>query len=287
MNGLFRRGGVWWARLAVPQRLRAAAGRREFAQSTRTYHFEVAKLVASGMLAAWRRQLFSLESQAVDDHDLLKLIDGSPLLAGDGFLSLDEAATVSGLPMSALLRSVQARTLKLYYTVNRRNAAGYCISKYDLEPVDAELGVDTGFDSPDLHSARFQEAARRVDCNGATLALVDSSLCAVALLGGDDSVDQITLQAPAPQDQTNGSFPMKKSALFESTSCRCRGGNWSRCAGDLSARCLPSVSKLCGGQLRLNAKLRWRRPSRLRRAANGHRGSSRLASQRIAKTRTD
>jgi hypothetical protein len=34
MDGLFRRGGIWSARLVVPPRLRGRAGRREFIQST-------------------------------------------------------------------------------------------------------------------------------------------------------------------------------------------------------------------------------------------------------------
>ena len=35
MDGLFRRGGMWWARLVVPARLRDLAGRREFVQCWR------------------------------------------------------------------------------------------------------------------------------------------------------------------------------------------------------------------------------------------------------------
>ena len=97
VNGLFRRGGVWWARLAIPLRLRAAAGRCEFVQSTRTHHFEVAKVVASGMLAAWRQRLFYLESQGVDDRGILKLVDGSPALIDSGFFPLEEAASATGL----------------------------------------------------------------------------------------------------------------------------------------------------------------------------------------------
>lgn len=52
----------WWARLAVPQRLREATGRREFIQSCRTHELHIAKLVASILVACWRRQLLALES---------------------------------------------------------------------------------------------------------------------------------------------------------------------------------------------------------------------------------
>ena len=50
MDGLFRRGGIWWARLVVPPRLRGRAGRREFIQSTGTHEHIVGKLVAANQL---------------------------------------------------------------------------------------------------------------------------------------------------------------------------------------------------------------------------------------------
>ncbi|WP_422189969.1 DUF6538 domain-containing protein [Aquabacterium sp.] len=55
MDGFFQRGSVWWARLAVPARLRGTAGRREFVQSTRTSDKSVARVIASALLANWRR----------------------------------------------------------------------------------------------------------------------------------------------------------------------------------------------------------------------------------------
>lgn len=73
MDGLFRRGGVWWARLVVPARLRQAAGRREYTRSTRVHDKAVAKLVAgvllAGWLAGWRRQLLTLDNSLVDDEN--------------------------------------------------------------------------------------------------------------------------------------------------------------------------------------------------------------------------
>ncbi len=60
-----RRGGVWWARLAVPARLREAAGRREFIQSCRTSELHIAKLVCSVLVSKWRRLLLALESASM------------------------------------------------------------------------------------------------------------------------------------------------------------------------------------------------------------------------------
>ena len=71
MNGLFRRGGVWWARLAVPPRLRVAAGRREFVMSTGTRELALGKVVAATLIAGWRKHLHSLDGKPVDDKSLL------------------------------------------------------------------------------------------------------------------------------------------------------------------------------------------------------------------------
>ncbi|WP_432280023.1 DUF6538 domain-containing protein [Polaromonas hydrogenivorans] len=47
---------MWWTRLVVPKRLREAAGRREFMQSTRTHELAIARL----------RQLVCNDISAVD-----------------------------------------------------------------------------------------------------------------------------------------------------------------------------------------------------------------------------
>ncbi len=75
MDGFYRRGDVWWARLAVPARLRQAAGRREFVQSCRTTDKHAGRVVAAALLARWRRQLFELEGGQVD---IEKLVGGGP-----------------------------------------------------------------------------------------------------------------------------------------------------------------------------------------------------------------
>lgn len=57
---LARRGGVWWARLVVPERLRPAVGRREFVQSCRTADLHMAKTVAAMLISDWRQSLMQV-----------------------------------------------------------------------------------------------------------------------------------------------------------------------------------------------------------------------------------
>ena len=110
---LARRGGVWWARLVVPERLRKLAGRREFIQSCRTHELHVAKMVAAVLVATWRRQLLTLSSASMNSH-VLKLVEKDPALSIGGYLSLDEAAASIGVERNRILRMAADHRLKLY-----------------------------------------------------------------------------------------------------------------------------------------------------------------------------
>lgn len=111
-NHLFRRGGTWWVRLVVPARLRTAACRREFIQSSRTHELAIAKLVAAVLLAGWRQQLLKLDSHKMP-ADVLKLIGGSPILSGGGWVPLAEAVRLSGISLDQFFRAAAADTLQL------------------------------------------------------------------------------------------------------------------------------------------------------------------------------
>ncbi len=110
---LARRGGVWWARLVVPARLREATGRREFIQSCKTHELHIAKLVAAVLVAVWRRQLLELESVAMNP-DVLKLINKAPALTVGGYMSIVEAAASIGVERNWLLRIASTYSLKLH-----------------------------------------------------------------------------------------------------------------------------------------------------------------------------
>ena len=100
---LVRRGSIWWARLVVPQRLRAAAGRREFIQSCRTHELVIAKLVTAALLSNWRKQIIQLERRHMS-IDVLRLVDGSPILTSEGWVPLSTASDMSGISQKQLLR---------------------------------------------------------------------------------------------------------------------------------------------------------------------------------------
>lgn len=88
----------------MSERLRAAAGRREFIQSCKTHELHIAKLVATILVANWRRQLLTLQSVAMP-IDVLKIVESAPALSAGGFLHLGGAAALAGI-------SVPGRTLR-------------------------------------------------------------------------------------------------------------------------------------------------------------------------------
>lgn len=196
MDGLFRRGGMWWARLVVPARLRGQAGRREFVQSTGTHEPAVGKLVASVLLAGWRRQLFELERGRLDSEKLLRMVEGSPELSGSGYVSVERVAALLGVEQHMLLRSVASGTLSLHCQLGAPGA-GHVMPFDVLDPVDPLQGRSAGLvipsagALPEPHEPR--SFARQV------LRVPDSAEIATAALAEpDDVVSLVVLLAPSP-----------------------------------------------------------------------------------------
>lgn len=104
---MYRRpSGVYVVRLAVPQRLRQQVGRRELHVSTGLRDWPIAKIAAARILIELRQRLMTL--------DIESLAVPSPLLGGDGLLSIPDAAKAIGLPESALLCELLNERAELY-----------------------------------------------------------------------------------------------------------------------------------------------------------------------------
>lgn len=188
---LFRRGGLWWARLVVPARLRDAAGRREFIQSCRTHEVSIAKMVASVLVADWRQRLLRLESVPMT-IDVLKLIEGSPVLAGDGWVPMPVAVDLTGIGREFLLSAAAEGNLPLFCRLSR--VRGYQVAMADLEPDDPMAGRDGGvvIPSPESMPSTALESTQT-----GVLPLSDSDLVASSIIAGClSSVDLVALDLP-------------------------------------------------------------------------------------------
>ena len=145
MQNLERRpSGIYVARLTVPVRLRAVVGATVFVASTGSRNLHVAKLVASELIAGWRRYLFELDrlsllGSAMTQESILKIADGHPLLLAGGHLPLHHAAAAIGLTAHDLLRQAAEGRLGLYCRL--QGEVGYQTPFWTFEPDDPELGT--------------------------------------------------------------------------------------------------------------------------------------------------
>lgn len=196
MNGLFRRGGMWWARLVVPERMRAQAGRREFVQSTGTHEHSVGKMVAAVLLAGWRKQLFEWERGKLKSEKLLQLVEGGPVLSAGGYVTLKDAAELTGLGCLILLRAVTTNRLDLYCQLDA-TVVGHVLPLHSLDPIDPLQGYSGGVIVPDAahmpndaHAAQFTRQPLRVSGS--------KDVAIEVLAGGLEAVDLVLLDAPSP-----------------------------------------------------------------------------------------
>lgn len=145
MQNLERRpSGIYVARLTIPNRLRTVVGATVFVASTGTRSLEVAKLLASELIAGWRRHLFELErlslkGSSMTQESIIKITDGHPLLLAGGHVPIAQAAAAIGLDSQTLLRQAAEGRLALYCRL--QGESGYQAPFWSFEPDDPELGT--------------------------------------------------------------------------------------------------------------------------------------------------
>ena len=99
---LYRRpSGVYAVRISGPGRLRIHFGRREIHVSTCAADLLSAKAAAFAILTAWQQRVVELRNM-----DILKIAEGSPLLAGSGYVRLQDTEHDFSLSRSMLLNEV-------------------------------------------------------------------------------------------------------------------------------------------------------------------------------------
>jgi hypothetical protein len=135
---LARRGGIWWTRLVVPERLRPVVGRREFIQSCRTADIRIAKTVAAMLIAEWRQSLLRVELAGMDSQ-ALKLLKPAPSLALGGTITLAEAQA-NGVDASQILKIAATGKLKLYCRLH--GVAGHLLNPHLLDDDPLTGGKD-------------------------------------------------------------------------------------------------------------------------------------------------
>lgn len=96
---LYRRSsGIYVVRICVPRRLQAIVGRGEVHVSTGVRDPATAKVAAFRLLSQWQQRFLEL-----DEMDVLKVVEGSPLLVGDGVIRFADLVQALGMEPKTLL----------------------------------------------------------------------------------------------------------------------------------------------------------------------------------------
>ncbi len=118
-----RASGVYFVRLYVPARLKAAVGKGEIHRTTGCRDFRLAKIVAAELAAHWHRSI-----QALERMDITKVKAGSIKLLGDGLVLLGEAAAELGTTQLALASQLAIKNVNFF--VDAQNWPGWAVDDF-------------------------------------------------------------------------------------------------------------------------------------------------------------
>lgn len=142
---LYRRNGNFYARIRVPQSLRAAYAQPDLRKSLDTTNYAEARFRVLEAVLSWKRDFLRIQAML----DACQVVAGSALLQGDGMMALDSAARECGLSPSTMLREAINRGVEL--RLEASGWLGYPIASEELEyDYDGALLVEsaTGHQDP-------------------------------------------------------------------------------------------------------------------------------------------
>lgn len=112
---LYRRSsGIYFVRLCVPSRLKAAVGKGEIHRTTGVRDYRLAKIVAAEMVAHWHRAI-----QVLERMDIKKIKAGSIDLLGDGHITLVAAAKALGSTAASLAERLFLRRAPFFVEADK------------------------------------------------------------------------------------------------------------------------------------------------------------------------
>lgn len=135
-NNLYRRSsGIYVLRITVPARYRVQLGQREIHASTRTTDHSAAKAVALHLLARWHSSMSELN--LVNET---KVIEGSPLLTGAGFISIQDFCETFEVSAELVLQEILNNNIFVACRLNAQPV--YWVDDYTQVDREGETGTD-------------------------------------------------------------------------------------------------------------------------------------------------
>lgn len=135
-NNLYRRSsGIYVLRITVPARYRAQLGQREIHASTGTSDHSAAKAVALHLLARWHSCMCELN--LVNET---KVIEGSPLLTGAGFISIQDFCETFEVAAELVLQEILNNNIFVACRLNAQPV--YWVDDYTKVDREGEKNTD-------------------------------------------------------------------------------------------------------------------------------------------------
>lgn len=172
-QNLYRRSsGIYVVRIAVPHRIRPQIGRTEIHVSTGQVELNAAKVAGLEILLAWRKRFMELDST--------KLTSSSPLLQTSGTINLQDASTITGIPLTALLGEMHSYRIPLWFNVT--SLPGIWVPDlYEVERDDNNF-VWNSVENLGEQKTLFGIVARVHDSHAALLNLISEGTTTVYIL---------------------------------------------------------------------------------------------------------
>lgn len=96
---MYRRNGRFYARLRIPKQFQAAYVKTHLRVSLDTSDIAVARLRVHEVVLRWKREFTRLSAML----DVQRLVAGTPLILGDGLITIDSASRETGIPAQYML----------------------------------------------------------------------------------------------------------------------------------------------------------------------------------------
>jgi integrase len=135
-NNLYRRSsGIYVLRITVPARYRVQLGQREIHASTQTTDHSAAKAVALHLLARWHSCMGEL-----NQVNETKVIEGSPLLTGAGFISIQDFCETFEVAAELVLQEILNNNIFVACRLNAQSI--YWVDDYTRVDREGEKATD-------------------------------------------------------------------------------------------------------------------------------------------------
>lgn len=136
---IYRRNGRYYARLRIPKQYQAVYGRTHHRKSLGTADIAVARIRVHEVVLRWRREFDRLKTML----DVARVAVGSPLLLGEGLITIGSASRESGIAVRDLVQEVLGRKGDILVPARGAQGVGVASNKLEFDYTDGSFITNT------------------------------------------------------------------------------------------------------------------------------------------------